>query len=100
MATHVPVKLALYATAFPRDAPLNVEPLKSDSLVSAAVKFALLHHTFRLIKYTSMQSLTETNSLINCIKALDDYSAQFEVAHIINDTLKCLNNSRISFSVG
>jgi hypothetical protein len=37
-----PEKLALYATAFSRYAPLKVEPLKSDSLMSAEVKLALL----------------------------------------------------------
>ena len=49
MATRLPVKFALYATAFSRYAPLNVEPLKSDSLISAAVKLALLYQSFRLI---------------------------------------------------
>lgn len=39
----VPVKLALYATAFSIYAPLKVEPLKSDSLISAEVKLALLY---------------------------------------------------------
>ena len=45
----IPVKLALYATAFSRYAPLKVEPLKSDSLISAAVKLALLYQSFRMI---------------------------------------------------
>ena len=41
----LPEKFALYATAFSRYAPLNVEPLKSDSLISADVKLALLYQT-------------------------------------------------------
>lgn len=45
----LPVKLALYATAFSRYAPLNVEPLKFDSLISADVKLALLHNRFQII---------------------------------------------------
>lgn len=44
--SQLPVKFALYATAFSRYAPLNVEPLKSDSLISADVKFALLKFSF------------------------------------------------------
>lgn len=38
----IPVKFALNATAFSMYAPLKVEPLKSDSLISADVKLALL----------------------------------------------------------
>jgi hypothetical protein len=47
MTTKLPEKFALYATAFSRYAPLNVEPLKSDSLISAAVKLALLDKSFK-----------------------------------------------------
>lgn len=62
----VPVKLALYATAFSRYAPLKVEPLKSDSLISAAVKFALLHQSFQfLIDVFCVCSWTEHNQLRN-----------------------------------
>lgn len=46
---YVPVKFALYATAFSRYAPLKVEPLKSDSLMSADVKLALLYQSFQVI---------------------------------------------------
>lgn len=49
MTTTLPAKLALYATAFSRYAPLNVEPLKSDSLISADVKLALLYQSISLI---------------------------------------------------
>ena len=40
----VPVKFELSATAFSRDGLLNVEPLKSDSFISADVKLARLHY--------------------------------------------------------
>lgn len=43
ISLYIPVKFALYATAFSRYAPLKVEPLKSDSLISADVKLALLY---------------------------------------------------------
>lgn len=45
LITSLPEKFVLYATAFSRYAPLNVEPLKSDSLISADVKLALLHQS-------------------------------------------------------
>lgn len=64
LATSLPAKLALYATAFSRYAPLNVEPLKSDSLISADVKLALLYKPFRLIINTRLhtQSKVETST--------------------------------------
>lgn len=67
LATSLPAKLALYATAFSRYAPLNVEPLKSDSLISADVKLALLYKPFRLIINTRLrtQSKVETSTESN-----------------------------------
>lgn len=59
----IPEKFALYATAFSRYAPLKVEPLKSDSLISAAVKLALLYQSFRIIMNRGLQIYTLIDSI-------------------------------------
>ena len=84
MATRLPVKFALYATAFSRYAPLNVEPLKSDSLISAAVKLALLYQSFRLIKvYNHMFALRKSNQEISVFATKLTTQHKFRNSHFL-----------------
>lgn len=51
----IPVKSGSSATSLSREATLNVEPLKSDSFVSADVKLALLHYHLDYSKHIIAQ---------------------------------------------